>query len=50
METVGSALREAGMRLPNGPAVAQGGDAGKGDLFLRNSLPGVAISAGLGCN
>lgn len=40
MEMVGScscsvlsALQEAGMRLPNGPAAEQGGDAGKGEPF-----------------
>ena len=41
-----SALREAGMWLPNGPAAVQGGDAGKGELFPRNSSPGVAVLAG----
>lgn len=28
-----SALQEAGIWLPNDPAVGQGGDAGKGELF-----------------
>lgn len=41
-----SALREAGMRLLNDPAVGQGGGAGKGELFPRNSSPSVAILAG----
>lgn len=46
MEMVGScscsvlsALREAGMRLPNGPAAEQGGDAGKGEPFPQNTVP-----------
>lgn len=38
-----SALQEAEIRLLNDPTAMQGGDAGKGEPFLQNSLPSIAI-------